>query len=222
MLEFKTGQVDWKKDDKVCDYSKKDTKFFYQVLAEDYKDPALQWKKRLTLKDKDVSLDIWQRPSPDDDHMLRIDMDIYGITMQAFKVFIHDIENSFGGNSKMVKQMKVLERDENDMPSAIHNIMKMPLMNEREGVIKIDFKELDDGKFLYMMNSYERDDIPITADRIRLDMFKGIIFEPIENGIRSTQLQQMNMKGQFPMRLMNMAVSTAARKQIKEVMVPKL
>lgn len=103
MLEFKSGAIDWKKEDKVNDYSKKDTTYFYKILGENLDDPSYQWKKKLTMKDKEMSLDIWQRPSPDDDHMLRIDMEIYDISMEAFKIFVTDLDQNFGGNSKMVK-----------------------------------------------------------------------------------------------------------------------
>ena len=96
-------------------------------------------------------------------------------------------------------------------------------MSEREIVAKVINKEIDGGKkHLFIMHSIDRDDCPRSADRIRIDMFKGFLFEEIEGGVLSIQLQQTNMKGHFPMRLMNMAISNAMRKQFKEVMIPKL
>ena len=122
----------------------------------------------------------------------------------------------------MMKEINVLERDKNGMPAAIKMIMKLPLMSERENVARTVFEERDDGKFFVLIHSYDRPDCPRSDSRIRIDMFKGVLFWPVENGVRNIQLQQMNMKGYFPMRLMNMAMSNAFKKQVKEVMLPKL
>lgn len=118
--------------------------------------------------------------------------------------------------------MQILDRDEKGMPAAVHNLMKIPLMNEREAVCKVVMKEVEDDKYLVIIHSYERDDHPIRDDRIRINMFRGMLFWQVEEGVRSIQLQQVNFKGYFPMRLMNMAVGNALRKQMRDVMMPKL
>ena len=124
--------------------------------------------------------------------------------------------------SKVMREINILEKDSNAMPAAMKIILKLPLMNEREMVLKSYFKDLDDGKFLVLFHSYERDDCPETPDRIRVNMFRGMLWWAEGDGIRSIHLQQANFKGYFPMRLMNMAIGNAVKKQVIEVMYPKL
>lgn len=140
--------------------------------------------------------------------MMKIDMTAFGISMSTFKAFYQDIEsNMAGGNKNIFKEIRTLEKDANDMPAAMKIVMKIPLMTERENVIRTVFQEKEDGKYLWLVHSTERDDCPRSDNRIRIDMFEGTIFWPVENGVRMVQLRQLNMKGYFPMRLMNMAMS---------------
>ena len=83
MLDFKTGCLDWKKvEGHVADYSKKDEAYFFKMLDEDYTDATKTvWRKKLSANDKDGAIEIWQRPSEDQDHLVRIHMTTYGISM---------------------------------------------------------------------------------------------------------------------------------------------
>lgn len=114
--------------------------------------------------------------------------------------------------SKLLREIKVLDRDANGMPAALHNIVKLPLMNERDMVLRSVFKDVDGGKYLVLFHSYERDDCPLKPDRIRINMFRGMLWWPEGDGIKSIHLQQANFKGYFPMRLMNMAIGNAVKK----------
>ena len=125
---------------------------------------------------------------------------------------MHDIDSHMSEGSKMLKETKILERDENDMPAALYNCVKLPLMNEREMVLKSIFKDYEGGKYLVLFHSIERDDYPIKPDKIRVNMFRGMLWWQEGDELKSTHMQQVNFKGYFPMRLMNMAIGNAVKK----------
>ena len=85
--------------------------------------------------------------------------------------------------------MKILEKDAEGNPAQVYGVTKFPLMSEREMLVSFQMKNLNDGSVQVIVNSVERDDYPITNDRIRINMFRGLIFKTEGNGIRSYQLQ---------------------------------
>lgn len=56
----------------------------------------------------------------------------------------------------------------------------MPLMTERDSLISMKMTMLKEGehagKMTWFMNSYEDPNFPITKDRIRMSVFKGLMF----------------------------------------------
>ncbi len=76
-------------------------------------------------------------------------------------------------DKSQVKEFKVVERNKEGYPSIIYTKAKLPCMTDRENLIEMYQKELGDGKHLFITQSVERDDYPVSKDSIRMDLFKA-------------------------------------------------
>lgn len=89
MLQCKTGQIDYKREEASNpDYSQKGEEYYYKVIAEDLKDKNLNWRMKLDHHDKDLDMVIHQRPTEGDDHMVRVDITMRGISMATYRTFM--------------------------------------------------------------------------------------------------------------------------------------
>lgn len=187
MLQFKAGEIGGgtKEAPSTTDYSQKGEKYFFQVINEDYLAKGSSWKLKLNHHERDLDLMVYSRPSEGDDHLVRVEVTFGGISMETFKTFMKDIDVQMSEGSNVMRHTKILERDANEMPTALYNCLKVPLMSEREMVVKSIFKDIPGDKFLVVFHSYERDDYPITDERIRVNLFRGMLFWQTEKGVQS-------------------------------------
>ena len=89
-------------------------------------------------------------------------------------------------------------------------------MSARESLAKMILKKQEDGKILFLVHSHERDDFPITDKMIRIQILKGTYMWQEGDDVKSINFNQMNMGGYFPMRLMNMSMSSIIKKAITQ------
>jgi hypothetical protein len=89
--------------------------------------------------------------------------------------------------------------------------MKMPLMSNRDNVMKISITDQDGGKFV-VAETIERDDCPIIPGVVRMFVYtRGYVRpnkEDPENVLDYTELSVFNMGGYMPARLLNMVVAS--------------
>ena len=101
------------------------------------------------------------------------------------------------------------------MPKLMWMKFKMTGMSERDQVQSISFTEREDGKVLMVMNSVEHPDYPVTDAIIRIESFRATLMEDKEGGgSKTTTYSTMDMKGWFPMRLINMMIGSMVSKGI--------
>ena len=95
--------------------------------------------------------------------------------MEAIDLMFKEIDKR--NSDPFMKEIRILERDEREMPSQFYIVSKIPMMTDRESLMSMSRKEIDGGKqVLYVLNSIERDDYPRVDSKIRIDMLKVALF----------------------------------------------
>lgn len=83
-----------------------------------------------------------------------------------------------------------------------------PFATDREVVVQTSLYEQPDNKILYVTKSIERDDIPHIADAVRMEFYKATLLWSENGDLHMTEFTNMNLKGYFPIRLMNMVMAS--------------
>lgn len=68
---------------------------------------------------------------------------------------------------------------------------------------------------LVTAENVEHDDYPEQPGVVRMQMFKAVKVEQVGNDVELTDFSSMDMKGYFPMRLMNMMIGSMMPKMLK-------
>ena len=102
-------------------------------------------------------------------------MEVYyhGIKLETMN---HYLKNFTKYNSKRegIIEEKVLETDAEGNPSKMYSRFKIPMMNERESLVKLEFRRLTgehEGKTLFICHSYDDPAYPINPKVIRMTTF---------------------------------------------------
>ena len=114
------------------------------------------------------------------------------------------------------KKFIVLERNEQGFPSQIYTLSKMPMMTDREGIVSLTGKFLDDGSHLFITKSVEHPDYPRGKHAIRTQVFKGTLTFEKDGALHIQEYAQFNMGGYFPMSILNKLMSTIMSKVVGE------
>ena len=99
---------------------------------------------------------------------------------------------------KHIKEFKVVEKLPDGTPALMYSRSKMPMMTERENLVEIVKKELDDGRTLSTARSVERPEYPRTKNAIRMEMYKASVFYEKDGDLHLTEYSHMNLGGYFP------------------------
>ena len=188
--------------------------FFWEMYNESVTDPSKKWSKQLEMPMKDdFSMVSYTKDlGSDKQRMSRGEMVMKNVSMEAMRRYQTAM---FSGKEDMpwAKDMKIVEqKDEND--KVMYSRSKMPMMSERESLIHWKKRKLEDGRELTIFYSVERDDYPIDPKVIRIDMFQASLAKEVGNDLHTTTMSQFDMKGYFPMRLMNMVMGSMMSKRM--------
>jgi hypothetical protein len=92
--------------------------------------------------------------------------------------------------------------------------MNMGVMTDRDACIELKFNEVD-GVFTSIVQTIDHPDYPPVKGRIRMDILKASRCTSMEGGgLKFTEFSNFDMKGYFPMRMMNMFMGAAIAKSI--------
>jgi hypothetical protein len=93
----------------------------------------------------------------------------------------------------------------------------MPMMSDRDNVLLIHQRKLEDGSDFVNIKTVVRDDEPEVPGVVRMFIFsRGLIStnkESPDDTIDYTELSYFNMNGYFPARLMNMVIASETKKE---------
>lgn len=141
--------------------------------------------------------------------MTRMDVEMRGISNVYHGVveyFMHPPEEK----KTMIKEMRLVERISDD-DVILYWRFKLPLMSDRDNICMIKRQILPDGTDYGMCTTIERDDIPPVDGVVRMlqSMHVWIRPSPTDPEVTLyTEFDNLDMKGYFPARLMNMALAS--------------
>ena len=105
------------------------------------------------------------------------------------------------------------------MPAKTYNRFKMPMMSERESLMRFKMEKLTgehEGKMSFFMYTTDDPAYPEKKNTIRINMFQGFLFEEDGDDCKAISFNTMNMGGYFPMRIMNMAMGSMMKKMMEK------
>lgn len=141
-----------------------------------------------------------------------------GIKLKTIEARFRNIEK-YQNKAEHVLEQKVLEKHEDGMPAKSYSRFKMPLMSERESLIRMKMDRLKgehEGKLMFYMYSTDDPAYPEKKDVIRINIFQGFLFSEDGDDCRAISFNTFNMGGYFPMRIMNMAFGSMMKKQLEK------
>ena len=119
----------------------------------------------------------------------------------------------------MISEFKIFE-DDGQGNQKIYWRMKMPMMSERDNVASMKTVQKEGDILFFQMASIDDDRYPVNKNVVR--MYQNITgyqkpHPTIKNAIEYTESDQMDMKGNFPARLLNMVMASAAKSEFEKM-----
>jgi hypothetical protein len=131
--------------------------------------------------------------------------------------FMSCILNPLNFKTPQYREMKIVEEiDENS--SFWYMKMKVPLLSERDMLLKIQRIYMPDDKCLVISNSVEREDYPEFKGIIRMDMFKMSLCWQDGPDTTMIEFSSFDMKGSIPASLINMIMAASITKGMKNIL----
>merc|ERR1712071_530505 len=131
--------------------------------------------------------------------IMRNEMTMKDIKMATFNEFAANFDKQMDDKEmKHIKEFKVVTKLEDGTPEIMYSRSKMPMMTERENLVKITKRVLDDGRTLSVARSVDMPEYPITKKSIRMTMFKASVFYEKEGNLHLTEYSNFDLGGYFP------------------------
>ena len=193
---------------------------FFEIFHEDMTDKQLKWKQKLSSKEKDFDKNGWncqvaQRPMKGGGvDLVRIDAKMRNIEKDAIMKYWM---NPPKDKASMIKECRTVQEFENG-DVIVYFRFKVPLMNDRDNVCFIHQETAPEelgGDFI-QCTTVEHDDCPEVQGVVRMYQTVSGWIRPDPNDsqiIHYTELDNFDMKGNFPARLMNMMIASESKKE---------
>ena len=185
-------------------------------------DPKLGWEKITEVKEeKGMKMVIHRRPiAPKSDIMMsRFDATIRDKTLRSANWYFGHYEESIKDNAEMkdkIIKLEMLER--NGDTTVYHTIIKLGLLaSNRESIVSLTQRKINDNKYLWVTQSLDRPDIPLSKDTYRMEIHKSTMIEQVGNDLVFTNFDCADMKGYIPKSLLNMVIGAMASKGFRNV-----
>lgn len=183
------------------------------------KDSTHKWRKVLKLNNtKDgYSANIYQKPSPfagTPIDLLRLETNFKNCNKEHWiKAF------EFGAPVKNLKSNEIIERV-NENEYVFYQVMSMPIMSDRDNVIRWKRIEVNDKQTMLVIQSVNHKDRPAVPGKVRgqiinIQLIKQDDANPADLSV--VEFTSADMKGYFPSRLMNMALANIISKGIVDI-----
>ena len=96
----------------------------------------------------------------------------------------------------------------------------MPMMSERDNVCSMKFTEIKGDNLFYQMKSIKDDRYPMKKNVVRMYLNITVYLRPhqtIPNAVEFTEICQIDLKGHFPARLINMIMTSQVKTEIENL-----
>ena len=120
---------------------------------------------------------------------------------------------------KMIKECRVLEEDGKDLITMYWRF-KMPLMNDRDNILRITREDVEGGKQFVHCVTVERDDTPeIPGVQRMFTQLNGLLAPSAEypDCLEYTEISYFDIKGSVPARLLNMVIANMAKGEFMNI-----
>lgn len=132
-------------------------------------------------------------------------------TMEAYiKNFAEVIKTN-----PQIRDFKEIETRENYI--LFYYAMNMGVMSDRDVVCELKMQKEANGDYTSIAQSIKHPDHPEVKGRIRMDFLKASRCRDIDGKLEILEFSNMDMKGYFPMKMMNMFMGSAIAKSIPEL-----
>ena len=114
----------------------------------------------------------------------------------------------------MLKEFTKVEEIPEENAKIYYMRIKMPMMSERDNVMRIFFETRPDGSRFISCTTVDHPKCPIRPGVVRMHSVISALIsksEEIENAYNYTELDHFDMKGYFPARLMNMIIASSVK-----------
>lgn len=178
----------------------------------------------MTINEEGLKIKMYQRPhdlGPLD--LIRIDARMNGIRKDTI---LDMLDKPPQANQKTIKEFRCVQKF-NDYHRIMYTRIKLPLMTEREQLVNFELQDIDDtdddprkGKRIICIQSINHPDFPVTPEKVRSDVFKvHMHWQALDNpdDLEYIEFFNFDLKGYMPMRMMNMVISSALSKGIRQV-----
>ena len=140
---------------------------------------------------------------------MRSEIKFNGVSKDAWLKLVCNFDSAMNKDeAKHIKEMKIVEKHPDGRPKIMYSRSKMPMMTDRENLLSLDFKDIDEKTYLVIINNIEHPDYPRRKDAIRMEMFKGSLLKEVEGGILIREYSNFNLGGYFPSFLLNRMMSS--------------
>ena len=166
-----------------------------------------------------MQLKVHRRPiAPKSDIMIsRADIIFRNKTLRSANWFLGHYEEMIKDNVEMkdkILKFDVLERSGN--VTVFHFIMKLGLLaSNRETIISLTQKKINDKKYIWFTQSIDRPDIEIPKDTYRMEIHKSTMVEQVGDDLVMTNFECADMKGYIPKSLLNMLTGAMVMKGMR-------
>ena len=114
-----------------------------------------------------------------------------------------------------IRDFKEIENREGYM--LFYYAMNMGVMSDRDVVCEVKVQKEANGDFTSIAQSIKHPDYPEVKGRIRMDFLKASRCRDTDGKLEILEFSNMDMKGYFPMKMMNMFMGSAIAKSIPEL-----
>ena len=191
---------------------------FEKVYNETKEGKNAVWKLKLKedkMKDCHYKCMVYQKKNPGKVDFLRFESEFEGPLNidQMFEYMINPPPDP------MVTEVKQIKKDNIDSVTMYYR-MKMPLCTARDNIVRIDRKHMTPDSQFLTASTVTHPDYPVTKQSIRMYSFlSGWLRPNPENptNFLYSEISHFDMKGSIPVMLMNMALSSEATVEMKNL-----
>ena len=188
---------------------------YFELSKEKFDDPSSKWTKITDLFSKDkYKAVIHRRPIEGDSRggsMLKMDMVFY---KTSIKEFLELFKN--GPPIDNMKERKVVKGTEEDKYIYIR-MSPGGFVSDRDQVVRKTVETMADGSVLLTIKTHELPEYPETPGVVRVEIFKTMMLVQEGEDLKVTDFSHLDLKGYFPVRIMNMMLGTMMSKNIPKI-----
>jgi hypothetical protein len=219
MLKIKKGTIDEKPEEiaKPPSLGQQGMDRFWPLYNDNPYEKGSGWRKMMQVNQKKEGYHgvFWQRPSENSPiDLMRFDIKFKGATKDQWFEMLKcgpPIKNAV--EKRVIREIGPNER-------IIYIRMKLPIMSDRENLLYWKRTDINEKESTLQITSIFDDAVPVQDKYVRADMFKCQIIRQDDEDpecLYVTDVSNMDMKGNFPSRLVNMAISSMMSKGVSEL-----